>query len=254
MEWVDATDASTGTTWLLPRSVVCLDFTCERREHIALSVSSNGLAAGNTKLEAICHGIYEVVERDAHARWELKEADAIAETEIDITTLDGSCLGLVAMFQRAGVNVRIWDATSDVGLPTFVCHIRGSGDARSLSTYGGAGAHRVREIALSRALTEAAQSRLTLITGSRDDCMPQRYATQRVGAGELVDVLPSDGKKPFGTCAALPPCESFDHSVQQVLELLASSGFERVLVVDLTREDLQIPVVHVVIPGMIHRY
>ncbi len=41
------------------------------------------------------------------------------------------------------------------------------------------GCHPVREIALLRALTEAAQSRLTYIAGSRDDCFPAAYIQQR---------------------------------------------------------------------------
>jgi YcaO-like protein with predicted kinase domain len=252
--WIDATDIRDDQPWLVPRSAVCLDFTAVRREHAALVVSSNGLAAGNSRDEAVLHGIYEVVERDAHAKWERMPADAIAATEIDTATIGGSCGDLIAMFRRAGVRVRTWDATGETGVPTFVCHIRGSGDSRSLSTYGGAGAHGAKEIALSRALTEAAQSRLTFITGSRDDCPPERYAIQRAAAGELVDVPSSGRAKPFSACPSLSICDSFARSIAQVTERLASIGLDRVLVVDLTRDDVGIPVVHVVIPGLAHHY
>ena len=46
-------------------------------------------------------------------------------------------------------------------------------------TAQGMGAHPMRGIALSRALTEAAQSRLTYIAGSRDDVFRDMYARLR---------------------------------------------------------------------------
>jgi ribosomal protein S12 methylthiotransferase accessory factor len=47
---------------------------------------------------------------------------------------------------------------------------------RTLGFYQGFGAHLVPEIAIARALTEAAQTRLTYIAGARDDFFPFDYA------------------------------------------------------------------------------
>ena len=47
---------------------------------------------------------------------------------------------------------------------------------------------------------------------------------------------------------------TFEDDVQTTRRLLAAAGFERVVVVDLTRPEFGIPVVMVVIPGMREPY
>src|SRR5208337_1780542 len=80
-------------------------------------------------------------------------------------------------YQRAGVDVAIWDITSDIGIPAFVSLIteRTVNPLRPLPSGRGFGCHPARPIALLRALTEAAQSRLTYISGSRDDVRRDAY-------------------------------------------------------------------------------
>ena len=80
-------------------------------------------------------------------------------------------------YERAEVRVGVWDALSDVGLPTFNCLIadRDTSDPGALYAARGSGCHPARGVALARALTEAAQSRLTFISGSRDDLTREEY-------------------------------------------------------------------------------
>ena len=69
----------------------------------------------------------------------------------------------------------MWDMTSDVGIPVYCCSIKDTNPFGPIQSFGGSGCHLSKEIALSRALTEAAQSRLTFIAGSRDDLFPDLY-------------------------------------------------------------------------------
>ena len=61
------------------------------------------------------------------------------------------------------------------------------GEPGRLRRFHGAGCHPDRAIALSRALTEAAQTRLTYIAGIRDDLLPAEY--EEPPNAEIVDAL-----------------------------------------------------------------
>ena len=62
---------------------------------------------------------------------------------------------LLDQFTAVGVWVSIWDLTSDVGLPVYSCSIGDTNPFGAIKTFGGTGCHLSKEIALSRALTEA---------------------------------------------------------------------------------------------------
>ena len=82
-------------------------------------------------------------------------------------------------FERARMDVGIWDVTSDIGVPVFQCVIAGReaglGDGDLFDAELGSGCHPDPEVALLRALTEAAQARTTFIAGSRDDFDPDAW-------------------------------------------------------------------------------
>src|SRR5579884_2199210 len=87
-------------------------------------LTSNGLASGNHPLEAISHGICEVIERDAERLWEIGGADAQARSRVDVHSIDDpDCCNVIERFDRAGIACGIWDITSDIGLPGFYCLI-----------------------------------------------------------------------------------------------------------------------------------
>jgi ribosomal protein S12 methylthiotransferase accessory factor len=216
--------------------------------------SSAGLAAGNHPLEAISQGICELVERDASALWTLQDWEGRNATRIDLDTVDDeSCRGVLEQFERAGVAVAVWETTSDIGIPAFWCEIedREKGSLHRFPSAGGMGCHPARHIALLRALTEAAQSRLTVITGSRDDMGRRMYERSLttdmapehpIWAGSNCPMRPFPGPSWDG--------ETFEEDVAWELGRLHDVGIERVIVVDLTGPELQLPVVRVVIPGL----
>lgn len=107
-------------------------------------------------------------------------------------------------------------------------------------------------IALVRALTEAAQSRLTYIAGIRDDLSPSEY--EELPAADIFDALldalrqetePASFRE-VPTLAA----DDLGQELRRELDRLLSAGISRVIAVDLTRADLAIPVVRMVIPGL----
>src|SRR5207253_10545079 len=102
---------------------------------------------------------------------------------------DSRCLALHDRSAAASSDVRVWSVASDLGVPAFLCQIRdpSPADPRWLRRFQGSGCHPDPGIALVRALTEAAQTRLTYIAGIRDDLLPHKY--QEPVNAEIADAL-----------------------------------------------------------------
>ncbi len=254
--WVEGTDLLRGRSVWLPFEVVALN-AVEPSPLPAPSFrwSSNGLAGGNHALEAISHGLCEVVERDAVRLWELRGPQDRGQTRVDLASVDdAACAQVLADFQRAGLAVGVWEATSDIPMPCFVCVIteRERDPMHPLYAAGGFGCHPDRGVALLRALTEAAQSRLTAISGARDDVSRALYGrgTEAERWGRIQRAIVDAGPgRDFRTGAGWW-AESIAEDVRRELACLRAVGLSECIVVDLTRQDVGVPVVRVVVPGL----
>jgi ribosomal protein S12 methylthiotransferase accessory factor len=107
-------------------------------------------------------------------------------------------------------------------------------------------------VAVLRALTEMAQSRLTQIHGAREDTTLADFRKQ-IGYERTKRI----NKRWFevGDKRNFSEIESFDSDdflldINYMLGKLEAAGLERVIVVDLTREEIGIPVVRVIVPGL----
>jgi YcaO-like protein with predicted kinase domain len=254
--WTEGYDVLRHVPCWVPAETTHTDFAAPRLDQMGYFVAStNGLASGNHRLEAVCGAICELVERDAIALWEAKSLSERAACRLDSATIgDETCLALLNLYDRAGFSVHLWNVTSDIGIPAFLCDIRAQiEDPSGMNRrFRGAGCHPSRAIALSRALTEAAQVRLTHIVGIRDDITAEAYEetlAQRTG-GALLDALArSIVPYRFGDVADFTS-DDVAVDVRWILERLQAAGLENVIIVDLTRTDYGIPVVRVVIPGL----
>jgi YcaO-like protein with predicted kinase domain len=256
MPWIEGCDILRCEPCWVPYELVHTDNTLPRPSHAGYFLgSSNGLASGNHMAEAVSAAICELVERDAAAIWQASNSNLRAERCLDLTTIDDTdSLTLLEKLKQAGIGVRIWNITSDTGIAAFRCQIRELPGARygQSSTFRGSGCHPARGVALVRALTEAVQSRLTRIAGTRDDLSPEDYSeadTDEIWEA-LLDVqnslvAPQDFRD-------VPDFASDDVSddVAWELDRLRTMGMERLVVVDLTRPEFGIPVVRVVAPGI----
>ncbi len=236
----------------MPAECVTLD-TCFARPPV-FDVSSTGLASGNALVEAIVHGVLEVIERDAEAAWRRSGGDR----RIVLDAIgDAACADLIAKIAAAGARVFVWDLTGEAGVavPVIGCAIVEDPAApawRSLGVYQGFGAHLVPEVAIARAITEAAQTRVTYIAGGRDDFFPIDYA--RATDPELVADLWARAATPCDEPvdpADFPRVRSrgLGHDLELLLAALADAGSPQVIAVDLTRAELGVPVARVIVPG-----
>jgi len=254
--WVEGYDLLQREPVWVPYETVHANFTTPRPTGSGcFSQTSNGLASGNHLLEAISHGIGEVIERDATTLWGLAETAAQHTTRLDLDTVDDpGCREVLDRLERAGMAVAAWEITSDVGVPTYLCMFADPAAAAMgyVENYKGYGCHPTHRIALLRALTEAVQMRLTIISGSRDDLDPVHYRghIQQPEAPQQLDWLEAPG--PLRRFGQTPQCDAgtFDEDVAWQLERLRAAGLERVVVVDLTKPEIGLPVVRVLIPGL----
>ena len=245
--WIESCDLATGERIWVPYELVHLDLTVPMPSGGGcFPLDSNGLASGNHLFEAFVHGICEVVERDAATLWKYLPAAQRSATALDLATVDDEvCGALLERFAAASIDVRAWELTTEIGIPVVYARIYDSDPDpwRAELVAGGCGAHPRRDLALMRALLEAAQSRLTLIAGSRDDL---EIAPERGHEAKEDEVDPGRDfyRLPHFAGASLAD------DLEWLLDRLLGSGFRHVLGVDLTLPEFGIPVVRIVIPGL----
>jgi YcaO-like protein with predicted kinase domain len=255
--WIEGYDLLRQEDCWVPWEVVHTDYTLSAAHSGRYFLSgTNGLAAGNHMLEALSAAICELVEHDGVALWHASGLVERARCRLDTVSInDDDCLALLAAYKRAGLVPMIWDVTSDIGIPAFVCDIPAAvGDTFGglVRRFRGAGCHPNRGIALARALTEAAQVRLTYITGNRDDLPPSDYQgsqPEKIGAALLDAASQAAEPRSFQSVPSVD-WEDLGLDLRWELQRLRSAGIDQAIAVDLTRPDFQIPVVRMVIPGL----
>jgi len=210
--------------------------------------NTTGLASGNVIEEAIFHGLAEVIERDA---WALVEATRRTGPLIEDVD-DDLARGLLEKFAAADVDVYLRDITSDIDVATCAAaaddvRLR---DPTLLTT--GMGTHTSSKVAVLRALTEVAQSRLTQIHGAREDTTLADFR-KRIGYERTKRLnkhwFEASEKKSFSEVASFES-DDFLQDIRHMLGKLEDAGLDRAVVVDLTREEIGIPVVRVIVPGL----
>jgi ribosomal protein S12 methylthiotransferase accessory factor len=247
--WVTGWDLMTQEPVAVPYAVVSMGNTSRSpsQRWMPFAAGSNGLAGGNHILEALAAALYEVLERDAVA---CSAAAGGIGQRVDLETVtDPLVRSLIERFDDAQVTAYLFDCTVDTRVPTYSAVVADRRDP-TMGLYRGYGAHLDPSIAMIRALTEAAQARLLLIAGSRDDYFSRDQRMNRFSGGGR--------REQFDSVPAIVPADrhssgatsSFGADVTTVLDRLRAAGLESAIVVDLTHPDLQIPVVRVVVPGL----
>lgn len=252
MLWIEGQDLISGEARWLPFETVCTNLTQPAPPGFGCFASgSNGLASGNSLTEAICHGICEVIERDATTLWHASP-DARTQTGLDLTSVDDpACCEVMALLVAAGFQTTVWDMSSDTGVPAFYCMIN---DLRDPSGHQGVGmgAHPSRAIALLRALTEAVQVRMTYISGARDDLTALEFTPHARAMRAQHRANWRAAHRPLRDFAAISQYVDgvFSGDLAWLLSRLAAIGIREVVAVDLTKPALGLSVVRVVIPGL----
>jgi putative methanogenesis marker protein 1 len=254
--WAEARDVRSGEALWVPANSVLHPFAPAEGHAMILRGNTAGLASGNTIEEAICHGLAEVIEHDAWSLAVARAAHGLGDfyPGIEPENLNEELSWLFERFAACGVSLFVRDITSDVGVPTYsAASLEPSGLQYLL--HGGVGTHVDPSIALVRALTETAQSRAADIQGSREDLGYLR-GSGRVAQPAFEQAVPWDCREPARR-VPFPPPLAVDHDdirddIWWMIDRLRECGLPRVLVVDLTRPEVGVPVVRVLVPGLEH--
>jgi YcaO-like protein with predicted kinase domain len=251
MYWIRAVDLFTGAPVYLPYTFVHLDFASSVPFEGFLTSSSNGLASGNTRDEALCHALYEAIERDA---WEKAQKGAFLQRAVDVSTIKCSYIQeIIDKLHKNNCPLLLIDIESELKVPSYLaCVIEGASLRHARKGSAGYGAHFSKEVAISRAITEALQSRLTVISGARDDLDSNLYEANKKEKSvyNALNKFIQNSKSliQFSPSQEIP--STFSDCIKLILQRLEKEGFKQALYVDHTREKFEIPVVQVVIPQL----
>ncbi len=224
------------------------------RDLFAFQSTSNGLASGNNFLEAVNAALFEVIERDAvtchKVRWDQAE---VVPPVVRLETIEHPLVrDLLARLDEAEITPVLFDCTLDTDVPVYMAYIFD----RVWRNFGGSkgyGCHLDPEIAMVRAITEAVQSRVIYIAGSRDDVFRHNQVHLKGEVNEHATQILIDSLVPTvdARVRRSEATDSFEGDTLLALEKLERAGLEQVVVVDLAREDFpMINVVKVIVPGL----
>ncbi len=248
--WVWGWDLVAGERVAVPEAVVHYGRRSRPEpEHLRFQHGSNGLAAGNTFLEAIVAGLHEVIERDAVTCWVTAGVWANGRRLPDERLAGTRAAPLLEQVASGGVDARVFDLTVDTEVPTFCTFLfeRGHGGALGAKGYG---CHLDADVALERSITEAALARLVWIAGSRDDLFTRAFRWSgriRDDGVAGLDRVPPARELPVRGDASTPTLQG---DLRVLLGRLRRSGLDQAIVVDLSEPDEPVAVVKVVVPGL----
>ena len=282
MDWLPGHDLVSGEEIMVPASIALFRYTPPPPAINPFSYfHTNGLASGNVMEEAVCHALCEVIERDAMSLADLRASaipfhilrtivhslnaaafsvspilsdrfvdDPSIFPDVDIEEINFEPVkSLVEKFRQAGISLMVKDITSDIGIPTF--------NASSIEwishDYGylaeGHGTHPDARIALLRAITEVSQTRAANIQGARDDLRKIKYNDKNTDDRRAWQFLRSTKKIKFSEVPTFFNEDILD-DINLILYRLKNVGLNQVIIVDLTNQDIGIPVVRAIVPGL----
>ncbi|MER6160331.1 YcaO-like family protein [Streptomyces sp. NPDC001868] len=242
-EWTPGTRVLSGTTALVPVDLVRRRAQRPDWAPDLLRSTSTGLACGNTRDEALLHALFEVVERDVLYRD--GQAGGRSRTLIAPHTIgDTDGREVIDRLTDAGMDVELALVDGPYGLPVCVAYLWSEDHPY---VFAGGGCHTSPGIAATRALTEAAQSRVTVIAGTRDDLPsdspdfgipPHRPATPQARV-----------PWPQATAHFTPPGGGFADLIKDVAERIEAVTGHEPVALDLSAPGLPVHAVQAVCPG-----
>lgn len=246
LHWISGYDLISREEILTPACAVYHPFHLDDKPLI--NTHTDGIASGNTMEEAVFHALMEVVERDA---WSIAKFSGIA---CDAIVLDDRpenrfLVDIIDKFNRANIEIVAKDITSDIGIPAIAAFSQDL-EQEKMIPIDGFGAHLDPKVAMARALMEVATTRALFIQkygfdGLREDfpsyCFMESteedfrfYAHEEKAIAEMEVGYYDDLLKDINKSA----------------DILQARGYDRLIAVDLTRPDVGLPTVRLIVPGM----
>jgi ribosomal protein S12 methylthiotransferase accessory factor len=231
--WIEGYALEHACPLWLPAETVLFPFCPEDyRTESFFPCSTNGLAAGASYLEATLHGLYEVIERCYQALFEIGQARVVRLDPAE------ACPELAGELEIELEAVLLERGVPD--LPMIIARVGGV-EGR----YGGYGMSSSLAQSIERAVSEVLQAVAVDVSGGREDLEEKRG---RDGVARPVETaLGLDALRPLVVDATF---DDLRDELAAVLDWLHRFGFPDVLVANLTRAGIDVPVVKVVVPSL----
>ncbi len=216
--WIEAEEAHSKKTVLVPAQ--CVFLFCNLDEAaLFLNAGSTGLASGNTLAEAKLSALTEILERDAEAvmPYDFRRCFQLRAHDVKLQAL-------LDDYTARGIHVHFLDLTTEFGVPCYQAFVMGRKGEIFRAT--GAGLHGQR--AAIAALTEVPYP----YPHGAPSAPPLKGLAQK-----FLEDLPNYS------------LESPTRNVAFLEDILLKHGYKP-LYVEISREDLELPVVRAIIPGL----
>lgn len=225
----------------VPTELMYFSVPSNRRVSVA---DSNGIAAGNTLSEAVVQGFLELIERDAFAIW---WKNCISRPPLSIGSLRWRSLDRqLEVIRKSRRELRLLDISNDTKIPVIAAVSWIDRAATGQKILVKAGAHFNPKIAAARAVGEILQYLASRKIGwsprsdiidwletVTTDSLPQLSQLNEVAEIELNNTF--EAQFPLAKCLRVARNLSMD-----------------LLVSDVTRPEVGVPVVRVIVPGLRH--
>jgi oxazoline/thiazoline synthase len=230
-EWVKAISLRTGREVLVPAGIAFIDYV-PRSGPKWFRADSAGCAAGATTEQAVLHGLLEVVERDALALWWRLGVNR------DVVEVPESLRPIRESLEKRGRTLTLFGLQTDLGIPVIAAV--SARDGRRIYVGSAAG---VSEAEAS----EKAVLELLQFVFWDEELGIARSRTQWLEEGTLEHFDWLDGRGAGSRSTA--PAPEAGRPMAWVRDQVLAAGFDP-LIVDLSREPFEIPVVRAIVPGL----
>lgn len=234
----------------VPAGSVSLD-SCER--HPAwIERSSCGQGAGFDLAYASGKGLMEVIENDAYEAWRARPFVARGRDAVAISSIRFEWFGeLVERLRDLDIVLCLFAPPAVVVAPVIVAELIDQGhEARGRHITWGVSGHLDAVTALKGAITEAAQSRLTQIAGSRDDLPLHMPELAPLGVGHALPLPRGAPVRDFDEIHSQTRDLTPEAALAEVVEALADAGYSTVGRVVLSPADSPLSAVKMFVPGL----
>ena len=245
---VEAHEVESGQSALIPAELVFHPAPMVGAK--LFGTSTNGLASGNSILEATIHGLLELIERDIWSFEYVQNRSSL----VRVDSLPASAQMLKERIARADLEFVVRHVPNPYGLAFFAVFLFDPERLEPVFFNGGWGCHSMRNVALNRALCEAAQSRLAFIHGLRslnsaesgaDNDKARVIKSIRLATSSSIccnyDAVPT-----------FPPAPTLQGQLNQILDQLRRVTRMPVYRVIYTNPSDRLQVVRIVVPTLEH--
>jgi ribosomal protein S12 methylthiotransferase accessory factor len=159
---------------MIPATSAYLDYSPVNKSDFLFAPTSNGIACGSNRTEAIMNGLLEVIERDAFLiTWMCKLPMPVVNLD---SIIDENIQSILRAYERSKIKIHVNAILLDTNVPTFLAIAIDSSDGEPF-VIAGLAAHIDPILGIQKALLEIGQVHHSLLHMRRRSSYPRKIAS-----------------------------------------------------------------------------